>query len=192
LVEVTRHSGLCRTSKWSHRPQIAYKKKKGKKDKNFSSNPEIFEVSRKNSAAAEMSNRQNGSRVTPHVDLNEIVQYMQEGQSLLDLYQRSYGVSCITILHSCSYNSHPLLARQCQTTYVAVGGVAYWTAAAMPYRIQKLEGPVWNTYENLVEFYATMKLIATVQLLRTKSVPKIFEWDCSNVSELAEARPELS
>jgi hypothetical protein len=31
--------------------------KKGKKDKNFGSNAEIFEVSRKNSAAAEMSNR---------------------------------------------------------------------------------------------------------------------------------------
>jgi hypothetical protein len=32
-------------------------------------------VSRKQSAAAEMSKRYTGSRVTPPVDLNEIVQY---------------------------------------------------------------------------------------------------------------------
>jgi hypothetical protein len=56
-------------------------KKKAKKDKNFGSNAEIFEVSPKNSAAAEMSNRYNGSRITPHVDLNEIVQYLRTTQS---------------------------------------------------------------------------------------------------------------
>jgi hypothetical protein len=39
-------------------PKLPKKKKKtGKKDKNFGSNAEIFEVSRKNSVAAEMSNR---------------------------------------------------------------------------------------------------------------------------------------
>jgi hypothetical protein len=36
---------------------------------------EIFEVSGQNSAAAEMSNRKNGSRITPSVDSNVKLQY---------------------------------------------------------------------------------------------------------------------
>jgi hypothetical protein len=76
LVAVTHHSGLCRTSKLSRRPKNYLKT--AKKTIFFRENVEIWGVSREISLAVEMSNRYFRSRVTPPVDLNEILYYFDQ------------------------------------------------------------------------------------------------------------------
>ena len=71
-VEVTRHAAVCRTSRASYRAQICLQDPK--KAQIFDSISKFSLVSRQILAVVEMSNWFFGSRVTPSVDLNEILQ----------------------------------------------------------------------------------------------------------------------